>query len=257
MPHPLFVGDARVRIQAAIASAQHAAQISHRGLAGEVREILVRELLRPILPPTIAIGSGKVVDHLGVESRQIDVIIYDRSVMPSLLYGAEGTVGLVPIEACIYAVEVKTKSTVAQTRHAAEIARSVSQLTYLPEFCINGLPRDRVICAYFAFGSNRMTAAGDPELQRWRSGLTHWNLMGKVLPSGQVQRIAVAPVAVVSVLGQGYGYYDPHAGAAGSYGWIGATPAYDEILWFLVGVANTLGVIAGTRRGLPFGRYLT
>lgn len=87
VPHPLFVADTKLRVHAALASAQHATQIGHRGLAGEVREILVRELLRPILPPLIGVGTGKIVDHQGNESRQVDVVVYDRSVMPSLLYG--------------------------------------------------------------------------------------------------------------------------------------------------------------------------
>jgi hypothetical protein len=255
MPNPLFVADARLRIEAAIASAKHAKQIGHPGLAGEVREILVRELLRPFLPPSIEVGTGKIVDHRGNQSRQIDVVIYDRSVMPALLYGTGGSLGLYPVEACIYAIEVKTTSTAQALRKTAEVARSVSELKYLAEYCPHGFPIERVISSYFAFGSEPETTSANRELKRWQRVLTHFDLVRGQLSNGQIRTLAYPPIRVVAVAGQGYGYYDPTIGA-GSYGWNPATPNRDELLAFLIGIANTLGKMAGTRRGLPFGRYL-
>src|SRR4051812_40318808 len=105
MPNPLFVNDLHLRIESALAAARHASELEHPGLIGTVREILVRELIRPLLPPHIAVGTGKIVDHVGNASGEIDIVVYDRSVMPPLLYGQGSTLGVFPVEACLYAIQ--------------------------------------------------------------------------------------------------------------------------------------------------------
>src|SRR5690242_1590665 len=119
--------------------------MNHPGLEGEVREILVADLLRPLLPPGIEVGTGKTVDHKGGVSKEIDVVIYDRAVMPALLFSPASRLGAFPVEACIYAIEVKTTSTAAELRKTASNARCVSALTYIPEWQPFGFPVERAI----------------------------------------------------------------------------------------------------------------
>lgn len=47
-------------------------EIPHRGMLGEVREILVRELFRPLLPSDIGIGTGQLIDSENNVSPQTD-----------------------------------------------------------------------------------------------------------------------------------------------------------------------------------------
>jgi hypothetical protein len=173
MPNPLYTADLRLRVEAALASAEHVQAIDHPGLVGSIREILVRELLRPILPPSIAVGTGKIVDHVGAASAEIDIVIYDRALMPPLLYGSSGDLGVFPVEACIHAIQVKSTSSATNLSQVIEQGRSLAQLTYLREACgPNGNPINRVTPVYFAFKSDLAAPTEEhdeaPEITRWR-----------------------------------------------------------------------------------------
>ncbi len=155
MPNPIFVDDLQLRIESTLAAAKHASELDHPGLTGTVREILVRELIRPLLPPHIVVGNGKIVDHCGNKSDEIDIVVYDRSVLPPVLYGQEGTLGAFPVEACLYAIQVKSTSSLANLRDVISKGRSLADLVYLREACgPQGNPLRRVIAAYFAFATD-------------------------------------------------------------------------------------------------------
>lgn len=74
--------------------------LDHAPTIGPVREFLVRRVLKTILPTSVHIGSGKVIDHQGKSSKQIDIIIYDpRFPMMNLdgggLYFVEGVLATI------------------------------------------------------------------------------------------------------------------------------------------------------------------
>lgn len=50
-----------VRAQATVAAARAFSGVDHRGLEGHLREIVMRDLLRPLLPLNIGLGSGKII----------------------------------------------------------------------------------------------------------------------------------------------------------------------------------------------------
>jgi hypothetical protein len=83
-----------VRITAAVAAAQAAARVTHQGLKGQLREIFVRELLRPLLPVYIGLGSGQIITADNRHSPQQDVVVYDTRLLPPFL--ADPTIGLFP-----------------------------------------------------------------------------------------------------------------------------------------------------------------
>jgi hypothetical protein len=233
--HPSFQAQFRLRISSAIAAAKEVGAVEHPGLVGQLREILVRELLRPILPPSVGFGTGKIVDHLGNESRQVDVIVYDRSLMPPLLYGVED-VGLYPVEACLYAIEVKSKATAESVRDAIRNAASVGALEYAPEFSRDGVPIDRVIAALFAFGST--TRSGGNERDRLvESQSSQWFPIAT--DDGPVR---VRPIRVACVVSRGYGYFEDR-----SFGWLDSPGDNDEVLWCIAGIANSLPVLMKQR----------
>ncbi len=55
-------------------------EISHNLTSGEARERVLITLLKKYLPSRMGIDSGFVIDALGGESKQIDVVIYDQTV---------------------------------------------------------------------------------------------------------------------------------------------------------------------------------
>jgi Regulator of chromosome condensation (RCC1) repeat len=92
------------------------------GLRGGVREIVVRDLLRPLLPAGIGIGSGEVISAGGLRSRQTDIVLYDRRILPSIVH--EGTQGMFPVESVLYAIEVKSR---LMTQHLAGIEEAAGE----------------------------------------------------------------------------------------------------------------------------------
>lgn len=59
---------------------QIAREIKHNQTAGEAREYAVKSLLQKYLPERVAVDRGFVIDANGGESKQIDVVIYDKTV---------------------------------------------------------------------------------------------------------------------------------------------------------------------------------
>ena len=236
--NPHIRGSYELRVQSALAAASHAAAIKHPGLKGEVREILVRELLRPLLPPTFAFGTGKVVDHQGNESAQMDVVVYDRAVLPPMLFSDSALTGLFPVEACVYAVEVKSQATAGAWRDSVTKAKLLAGLAYLPD--IYGNERPRAIPMLFAFATNlRSGATAQGELTRWKSAT----------PTSAPD--VAPPLGVVCVAGQGYGVWFPHK----PYDWMNAPGDNSEIVQWMIGVSNTLYEAVG-RSPSQFGHYL-
>lgn len=81
--------------------------VSHQGEKGVFRESLVRGVLGSVLPPHFGLGTGIIVDKWGRQSRQTDIIVFDRRVIPPVVF-QEGH-GLYPFDAVHRTVEVKSK----------------------------------------------------------------------------------------------------------------------------------------------------
>src|SRR2546421_11142416 len=68
----------------------------HQGIKGEGNETILRDLLRQFIPQKYGVGTGVIIDHNGNSSNQIDIIIYDAFLYPSLL--SLTTVHLFPVD---------------------------------------------------------------------------------------------------------------------------------------------------------------
>lgn len=101
--------------------------LDHRGLRGHVRErALVLEFLSRVLPPQFRCVSGEVADSHGGRSRQQDIVVFHASRCPPL-YTSEA-VQVVPVEAVLAVVEVKTELRLSQLDEVVAGARSVKRL---------------------------------------------------------------------------------------------------------------------------------
>ncbi|MES1246187.1 MAG: DUF6602 domain-containing protein, partial [Actinomycetota bacterium] len=164
MANPVYRDHFTARIKHAVDQARAAGRIEHRGIAGQVRELLVAEILRPALPPHIGIETGvAMVDHVGGESPEIDVVVYDESVLAPLFYNDRPKV--VPVDACIYAIEVKTRLTATEVSDTLAKAERIAGLSYVEELMESGRPYSRVVTALFAFNSD-LTGPGADDVQR-------------------------------------------------------------------------------------------
>ena len=83
--------------------------LQHNLSKGEFRELFVNDLLSNFLSTQFGVGSGVIVDSNGNQSKQVDIIIYDRRIIPPIIQN--GNLGVYPIEGVLCIVEVKSNLT--------------------------------------------------------------------------------------------------------------------------------------------------
>ncbi len=98
------------KIGAALDEARIYDRVEHSGTRGRLREFLIQELIKPLLPPVWEVSTGVLVDHTGAkaenQSGQENSLIYSHELIPSGIRVSE--LGILPVEACLADVEVKT-----------------------------------------------------------------------------------------------------------------------------------------------------
>src|SRR5690625_6833477 len=58
--------------------------IEHNTTKGNLRETLLIEFFKKLIPPSLSISSGFICDCYGKISNQTDFIVYDKSILPSI-----------------------------------------------------------------------------------------------------------------------------------------------------------------------------
>ncbi|MBI4719572.1 MAG: hypothetical protein HY763_17390 [Planctomycetes bacterium] len=117
MAHSQFRNELTAKIREAVARARGSGSIPHPGTIGALREAFVRESIGPVLRADVKSTNGHVIDRSGGYSKQIDVLLYSGIILPVLFRDKPS---LVPIESCLYAMEVKSKSTKAEMLDAIQ-----------------------------------------------------------------------------------------------------------------------------------------
>ena len=113
----------------AVSEAADLDPLDHQGMKGTLREIVIGQLFRPVLPPEVQIATGKVVAHTGATSSQVDLVLYSPTILPPALYDEKN--GFVPVESALYTIEVKSRLTAEGVAEAVANAQSVRRLPTL------------------------------------------------------------------------------------------------------------------------------
>jgi hypothetical protein len=79
--------------------------VEHDGEKGAFREFFLTQLIRPLIPYHFGVGSGVIQDSIGTQSRQTDVVIYDRRLLPPIFLA--GDRGIFPIDSVLCVIEVQ------------------------------------------------------------------------------------------------------------------------------------------------------
>jgi hypothetical protein len=158
------------RISSTIAAAQAVATVKHQGLKGQLREIFVRDLLRPLLPLYIGIGTGEIITADNNHSPQQDVVVYDTRLLPPFL--ADPSVGLFPVESVLYAIEVKSELNTSELKKVHENATVLKSFNYRPgrhDEALNPIHHKllRLVAAVFAFSTD-LTGNNASEAERYK-----------------------------------------------------------------------------------------
>ena len=216
--------------------ASSVAGLGHNGIIGELREIFLRELLIPMLPSDCIVSSGKVVSAYDETSRQLDVIIADRRVLPPLLMGKH--IGLFPVESTVATIEVKSTLTLDELRGSHRSALEVERFHHAPPLGMDGHdPSHRIehIHPYlFAFATD-LSSSGKSELERYI------DLVGGDAPA----------LRMICVVGRGLWTYTDS-------GWTECPFKSEaaEIVAFVASITNKFNMISLTRRQPNMAQYL-
>ena len=122
------------RIDGLRVSSKAVKTIIHPGTKGTIREAFVQNLLSGLLHPDFDQKEGICIDRLGGQSKQMDVIIFDRSVVPPL-YVQESS--FIPIDSVSDLIEVKSnlnKIDIEDCYRKAECVYSMKTAGYFPRF---------------------------------------------------------------------------------------------------------------------------
>jgi hypothetical protein len=136
-------------------------ELNHRPAKGELRELFISAVLRSFLTQQFGLGSGVVVNQRGVESNQIDIVIYDNRIVPPLI--REQRLGVYPAESVLATIEVKSNLTKAELLKAESAARNLLGSVYDPSASIySDFTQFRPICAIIGFYGNGVRELADP-----------------------------------------------------------------------------------------------
>ena len=119
------------RIDELRSSFKASAAVDHGGVKGGVREVFVKKLLSGLLHPDFEVGSGICVDRMGNQSPQCDVVIYDRSVVPTLFMEEQP---FIPIDSVADIIEVKSSLTNEEIADCIKKAAKLYELTTVGYF---------------------------------------------------------------------------------------------------------------------------
>lgn len=189
-----------------------------------------------MLPAGFNIGTGKIVDTEGRQSSEADLIIYNRSVLPPVLYSDRD--GIFPVESCYYAIEVKSQLTAANIRDALEKGRALLQLNWTGKQPTDFPNRAPVVLVLVAFDSD--LAESSSEIERYTQYDPTWD------------RDPV--IKALCVVGRGYWYHKQS-----DNGWVGCGPTteHDEVIDLVSGIVNTILKSPPSQRAALLGHYLS
>lgn len=229
------------RAQAAIGAAEAVTGIGHSGLKGQLREIVIRDLLRPLFPANIGLGTGEIITADNQHSQQQDVVVFDKSIVPPILL--EGTTGVFPIESVLFAMEIKTVLTAAELKSSIENANQLRSLRYLPgeydsDDKLMQSTTKAIIPIVLAFHSD-LSESGKTELDRF-------NEIGGSSTSEP-------PIQIICVVGRGcWTWRDTDGWRA----WPTKSYPLKEVVILIAVMMNSYKQIALSRKTPRLGQYL-
>ena len=236
MPNKIYRDRIINQINYAVKEAENAPEIGHPGLVGRIRELAISNVFGPSLPSGFEIGTGKICDRKGGQSDETDLIIYNKGILPPVMYSERD--GVFPIEACFYSIEVKSKSTASTIQDAIKKGKRVLQLDHANASVDRPLNVSIVILTFFAFDSD-LSDSGISELQRYASYDPQWR--------------ETPILKAICVVGKGYWYHNRNDSR-----WVFYPPTetYDEVVDLVSGTVNTLGLARLHPRQAVLGQYL-
>jgi len=80
--------------------------LTHPTLKGQLRELFTSKILSKFLTSQFGIGTGLIINQSGEQSKQIDIVIYDKRILPPFI--EERKLGIYPAESVLAVIEVRS-----------------------------------------------------------------------------------------------------------------------------------------------------
>ena len=221
----------------AVSHIHSASTIDHPETKERLRETIVENLLKPILPEQFKFGNGKIVDNRENESRDMDLLIYSKTFLPPLIYGEKDDI--FPIESCFYAIEIKSKANKKEMEDSYQKAKSIFNLLIPDLFKVRiGKINFPIVPGLFCFDTD-LDYDDKNDLDRY----CEIDIEGRTNPS----------IRFICVVGKGYWNFNQ-----AKKEWIFCPPTedYGEILSAMSDISNTLIANFNNRTVKNFGYYL-
>jgi hypothetical protein len=242
------------RIRKALEDSTAASEYDNKVLKGRAREIFVSDLLVPFLDRSFGVCTGVVIDSDGGHSNQIDIIIYNTVVVPPVMLSAGE--GVIPYEAVLATIEVKTTLNSVELRKGVQNARSIKALTFRPREILSPLCKaclDRTssrpdkrspVCCIFAFNSD--LRAGDESVRLNKC-------VGRL--NDESEKKVYLPISALCVADKCFAYCNDMKMLPQKFTILKKNKE-DNILEFIINVVNSCKVRAAERERLYMDMYL-
>ncbi|TGL36057.1 DUF6602 domain-containing protein [Leptospira perdikensis] len=147
MAHKIYTGRLTNDIRNLIQTSNEIEKIRHLGLRGGFRETSLGKIFKNYLPIGYELGSGEVIDSENNTSRETDLLIYNKSLIPPILFSIDE--GCFPIESCHYIFEIKSTSNANEIQTSIQKFNEIRNLKYTPNN-----KKTQPICVYFAYATD-------------------------------------------------------------------------------------------------------
>jgi hypothetical protein len=225
----------RPALRGLIAQGQALSSLPHDGVKGYLREVLIRAMIEPFLPPSVCVVTGTIVTLDGVRKarNEDDLVLFSKERMPLLMNLGKA---LIPLEGVVAQIEVKSKLSRGDVVAAAKAATELQMKSLVEHGAPGGL--------LFAYASDNTEQT---EVRRLLSVLQSPEVNYQPV-TGQ----ATSPIQGICVATRGTWLL---AGSGGQSGWWFVPPEDEKhLLAFASVISNTMYQTAPGRFGV--GRYL-
>lgn len=248
----------RERIRYAISVARAVQPLEHSGVKDAIREVLIADLFLPLFPADIGIATGILISAFDQrQSAQQDIIIFDKRILPPILF--EQGPAIVPVEAALICIEVKSKLTATELQKAHENALTVRDLgVHSGHREENGNWVDNVssmVSSILLSLDTDLTETGKSEVQRYKEQL------GENHPA----------LASICIVGRGLWYQtekviyrhqsnsyikEDKTAITGKWGNVQSDANHSEVLELIASILELAQRIASSRGQPPLHSYL-
>lgn len=93
-------------IKGLISEANALRNLDQKTLKGRLRELFTARIVSKFLTSQFGMGTGVIINQKGEQSKQLDIIIYDRRILPPFI--EEQKIGVYPAECVLAVIEIRS-----------------------------------------------------------------------------------------------------------------------------------------------------